>query len=133
MFFDMGHEDADTLDPMIVAFRPWLQRMMASREYLAWLVMTQDGDIAAGVGLWLMDWPPHLIGPGTRRANLLNVYTEKPFRRHGLARQLVDTAVAWCYMNGIRTVILHASTEGRRVYENLGFKPTNEMRLIIEP
>jgi hypothetical protein len=30
---------------------------------------------------------------------------------------------------GIRRVVLHASADGRRLYERIGFVPTNEMRL----
>jgi IS30 family transposase len=29
----------------------------------------------------------------------------------------------------VRRIILHASDDGRRLYERLGFVPTNEMRL----
>ncbi len=78
-----------------------------------------------------MDWPPHMIGPGARRGNILNVYTEPRSRRLGLARRLMETALDWCRDNGIRAVILHASPEGRPLYESLGFKSTNEMRVEI--
>ncbi len=132
MFFDMGHRDDALLDEMIAVFRPWLRRMMSSGEYLAWVAVSLDGTIAAGLGLWLMDWPPHLIGAGARRANILNVYTASPFRRLGLARQLVKIALGWCQENGIRLAILHASEEGRPLYENFGFSPTNEMRLVLD-
>jgi GNAT superfamily N-acetyltransferase len=64
--------------------------------------------------------------------NILNVYAEQAFRRHGLALQLVETALAWCGTNGIRTVILHTSEDGRPLYDRLGFRPTNEMRLVLE-
>ena len=30
---------------------------------------------------------------------------------------------------GIRRIVLHASEDGRRLYQRLGFVPTNEMRL----
>jgi GNAT superfamily N-acetyltransferase len=131
MFSEMGYRDAQVLDKMCAAFEPWLVRKMQTGEYLAWFAVDSDGNIAAGLGLWLMDWPPHMIGPGARRGNIVNVYTEPPSRRLGLARLLMETAVAWCRDNGIRAVILHASADGRRLYELLGFKSTNEMRLEL--
>jgi GNAT superfamily N-acetyltransferase len=91
----------------------------------------RNGAIAAGLGLWLMDWPPHMIGPGAPRGNILNVYTRPENRRMGLARKLMDTSLAWCLLHGVRAVILHASADGRRLYELLGFKPTNEMRISL--
>lgn len=129
MFFDMGYRDDSVLDSMTEAFLPWVREKMSAGEYLGWFAAAEDGSIAAGAGLWLMDWPPHMIGPGNRRGNILNVYTHPDFRRQGLARRLTQTAVNWCREHGVRTVILHASDEGRDLYRALGFEATNEMRL----
>ena len=132
MFVDMNYRDAVALDAMLATFLPWLREKMAAGEYLAWVACAEDGSIAAGLGLWLMDWPPHMIGPGSRRGNILNVYTEPPFRRQGIARRLMETALEWCKAKGIRAVILHASADGRKLYESLGFRATNEMRLVLD-
>ena len=129
MFHDMGYADAAALDSMAAKFRPWLSARMDSGDYLAWLLSAPDGSVAAGAGLWLMDWPPHMIGTGTRRGNILNVYTAEPYRRLGLAREFMNVVLAWCRDNRTDTVILHASPSGRHLYESLGFQATNEMRL----
>jgi len=133
MFHEMGYRDAQILDAMCEAFRPWLIRMMHAGEYLTWFAVAADGSIAAGLGLWLMDWPPHMVGPGARRGNILNVYTSPEHRRQGLARKLMAAALEWCRAHGIRAVILHASEAGRPLYQSLGFRSTNEMRLVLEP
>ena len=88
--------------------------------------------MAAGLGLWLMDWPPHVMGAGERRGNIVNVYTEAAHRRRGLARFLMNTALEWCRANCVDVVILHASKDGRQLYDSMGFKPTNEMRLVLD-
>jgi hypothetical protein len=41
-------------------FRPWVKRKMEAGEYLAWFANAPDESVAAGAGLWLMDWPPHI-------------------------------------------------------------------------
>ncbi|HMD49750.1 MAG TPA: GNAT family N-acetyltransferase [Bryobacteraceae bacterium] len=133
MFHEMGYRDDQVLDAMCEAFRPWVIRMIHSGEYHAWFAVAPDGSIAAGLGLWLMDWPPHMVGPGARRANILNVYTSPDHRRQGLARRLMDTSLDWCRAHCIRAVILHSSDQGRPLYNSLGFRPTNEMRLVLEP
>src|ERR1700756_696419 len=122
MFHDMGYTDAAALDSMAAKFRPWLLARMDSGDYLAWLVSAPDGSVAAGGGLWLMDWPSHMIGTGTRRGNIVNGYTDELYRRLGLARELMTVALAWCRNNRIDTVILHASPSGRQLYESLGFQ-----------
>ena len=129
MFFAMGHRDERALDLMSEKFRPWVKRKMEAGEYLAWFAIAQDETVAAGAGLWLMDWLPHMIGGGNWRGNIVNVYTETAYRRKGLARELMKTAMGWCEREGVETVILHASDEGRRLYEDLGFEASNEMRL----
>jgi GNAT superfamily N-acetyltransferase len=132
MFLDMGKYDPQKLEAMIDAYKPWLESKMPAGEYLSWLAMASDGTVAAGLGLWLMDWPPHVIGSGLRRGNIINVYTETPHRRQGLARMLMNAALDWCRANGVDVIILHASKEGRHLYESVGFQPTNEMRLVLD-
>ena len=131
MFFDMGYRDERALDAMTNSFRPWLRRKMLAGEYLAWLAVAPDGSAAAGAGLWLMDWPPVIWSAEGPRGNILNVYTRPYSRRRGLARRLVDTALDYCRQNGVPAVILHASAEGRGLYQTLGFQPTNEMRIVF--
>ena len=129
MFRDMNYKDEVALNSMAGKFRVWLVEHLNVGDYLAWLAIAPDSSIAAGTGLWLMDWPPHMIGRDSRRGNILNVYTAEKFRRRGLARQLMETALAWCRENRVDTIVLHASPGGRSLYEEMGFAPTNEMRL----
>ena len=131
MFHDIGYRDEVALDLMAAKFRVWLTEHMNAGDYLAWLILAQDGSVAAGTGLWLMDWPSHMVGRSEQRANILNVYTAENFRRRGLARLLMDAVLQWCRDNQIDTIILHASPAGRPLYESMGFKPTNEMRLQL--
>ena len=132
MFRDMGYNDDVALDTMMQNFQPWVEAKMHSGEYLAWLAVTDDDVIVAGAGLWLMDWPAHMVGSSARRGNILNVYTEPEFRRGGLARRLMEAALLWCKANAIDFVILHASPQGRRLYESLGFQAGNEMRIKLQ-
>jgi len=131
MFFDMGTQDPAVLNEMADSFRPWLAEKISKHEYLSWFAIAEDGSDAAGAGLWLMNWPPGLYTSEPWRGNILNVYTEHSHRRQGLARRLVTEATEWCGANGVPLVILHASDEGRPLYEALGFRPTNELRLFL--
>ena len=59
---------------------------------------------------------------------LMSMYTVKGFRRKGVASLIVKGALKWCREHEYDGVVLHASKEGRSVYEGLGFEPSNEMR-----
>jgi GNAT superfamily N-acetyltransferase len=63
-----------------------------------------------------------------RHAIVLNVWTEPTWRRCGLATLLVKQILAWARAERLDRLLLHASDEGRLVYEKLGFTQTNEMR-----
>jgi GNAT superfamily N-acetyltransferase len=132
MFHDMGYRDDTALDAMCAKFRPWLIARMEAEQYLAWLA-SPDGSatVVAGAGLWIMDWPPHMVGGQARRGNVVNVYTAPGYRRRGLARRLMDTVLDWCRANSLDIVVLHASKDGRALYESMGFAATNEMRLTL--
>ena len=131
MFAEMGIGTAEALDAMEIGFEPWLRRKLAEEHYLGWMVTTESGEVIAGAGLWLMEWPPTVIEPGALRAYMLNVYTHPPYRKQGLAHRLTQTIIDWCKANNYRLLVLHASDAGRPVYESLGFKLSNEMRLIL--
>ncbi len=123
MFTDMGR----TFDPAAVdrAFRSWLAATMSSGVYHAWLVEDGDtGDLVAGGGLSILPWPP---GPSymiDRLAYVYNVYVEPTHRRRGLARRVMDAVHAFCRANGITSVALNASVDGRPLYESLGYVAT---------
>jgi GNAT superfamily N-acetyltransferase len=130
MFVDMGYRNETALDSMASKCYAWLLARMNRGEYLAWLAIAPDRSIVSGAGLWLMDWIPHMIGSGPR-GNILNVYTAVEYRRRGLAGELVKAALQWCRSNGVDVVVLHSSSQGRRLYESMGFAGSNEMRLTL--
>ena len=132
MFRDVHKKSDELLDSMSAKFRTWALEHMNAGDYLAWLVKAPNGSIAAGGALWLMDWPPHVIGVNSQRGNILNVYTADAFRKRGLARFLMETILAWCREHDIPRASLHASDDGRLVYEQLGFATTNELRIDLE-
>ena len=128
MFEDMGNTDSEGLSRMASTFRPWLISHMQNNVYHSWLACDPQGKVVAGSDVWLIDWPAGQFDISMYRGYILNVYTDPDYRRRGLARKLVQACTDWCYANSVQIVTLHASDQGRKVYEGLGFTPTNEMR-----
>ncbi len=132
MFRDMGDGAADELDRMVEVSRPWLARAQADGSYRHWLALDDSGRVCGGGGVLLVPWPANPKDPCAERAVILNVYTEPEFRKRGIARQIMLTILAWVKERGLRSVNLHASDEGRPLYEKLGFAATNEMRMRFD-
>ncbi len=122
MFTDMGVPvDADRLGP---SFRAWLADLMPAGTYRAWLAEAADGQTGAGGGITILPWPPGPRSMGDRLAFVYNVYTEPAHRRRGLARQIMDTIHAWCRDEGITSMALNASRDGKRLYDSMGYVET---------
>src|SRR4029077_4484378 len=131
MFRDMGEGAVGEHGRMVEGASPWLARALADGSYRHWLALDSSGRIAGGGGVLLSPWPASPTDLCTERAWILNVYTEPEFRKRGIARQIMLTILAWVKERGLRAVNLHASDEGRHLYERLGFEATNEMRLKV--
>jgi len=132
MFRDMGEGSVEELDRMVEVAGPWLAQALSDGSYRHWLALDPSGRVAGGGGVLLCPWPPSPKYPCTQRAVILNVYTEPEFRKRGIALRIMQTCMAWVKQQGFRTVNLHASAEGRPLYEKLGFEATNEMRLRFD-
>ena len=129
MFTDMGIPlDAPALDR---EFRDWLAVMMPAGTYHAWLVESDGRDIVAGGGLSVLPWPPGPSYMGTRIGVVYNVYTEPAHRRQGLARLIMESIHTWCRDAGVTSVALNASSDGRPLYESMGYQlPPNPMMFL---
>lgn len=131
MFEAMGYMNRAALELTDARFEEWVSEKLERGDYRGWFVSDEQGNVVAGAGLWIMDWPPHAIDQTTRRGNILNVYTDPEHRRLGLARLLAIHIMDFCRDENIRTVVIHPSDEGRVLYESLGFRPTGELRIQV--
>lgn len=126
MFRDAGRRD-DVLAPMTAHFREWLKPRLADGSYFGF-VMSDDGVDAAGIGLMLIEWPPHPEHPTQdKRGYVLNVFVEPAYRKRGLARELMALADAEFARRGVSYAVLHATEKGRPLYQGLGWNGTTEM------
>jgi len=132
MWWDMGRRDEAALDLMERAAKAYFLRAVPDGSYHGLLATNADSEIIGGGGIVISAWPGVLGQRAPKRAMILNLYVERDHRRRGVARALMKAMIRWCQDNGFSNVGLHASDEGRPLYEGLGFKPSNEMRLDFE-
>jgi GNAT superfamily N-acetyltransferase len=115
---------------MVTATADYLKKAIPEGSFRSWLAC-DNGRVVAGGAIVISPWPAHAYDLECRRATILNVYTEPEYRRRGIARQIMDAMIAWCKQEGFARVSLHASNQGRHLYESLGFEDSNEMRLNL--
>jgi GNAT superfamily N-acetyltransferase len=111
--------------------RRWIRRQLSRKALIGLVVRSSGGEVAGSGCIWLREEQPRPTSMRLRVPYLMSMYTEKRFRRKGVARLIVRAALKWSREHGYDRVVLHASEQGRPVYEGLGFAQTNEMRLKL--
>jgi GNAT superfamily N-acetyltransferase len=136
MFIDMeslGGPPLDSrgLETMDVQYASYLREHLIDGRLQAWVVMDADRAAASGSILYT-EWLPRPDGKPAVLAYVHSVYTEPAYRRIGLARRILTAMITECRARGLSRLSLHASEQGRGLYEQLDFVPTNEMRLMLD-
>jgi GNAT superfamily N-acetyltransferase len=137
MFIDMGTLAPGSEESLVRATEAYLRQAVPRGDYLAW-VAENAGPLPVIIGGAGVQLRPILPRPGIGGGELelgpeaivLNVYVEPTWRRRGVAERLMRAVLDTLAARSISRIVLHASDDGRRLYERLGFQPTNEMQLI---
>ena len=134
MFRDMGQVPSEQrASELLSASTAAIHAALDDGTYVGWLATTAEGAVIGGAGVHIKPQLPRVTADGLRVASdvvplVVNVYIEPEWRRRGVARALMRAVMNWATERGFDRVVLHASDEGRKLYESLGFEPTNEMR-----
>lgn len=123
---EMDRADEVAVNRMIAALGPYLRSAIPEGRWHSWIA--EPGGCAS---VEIVEWVPGREDPTPRRAWIHSLYVEPAFRRRGIGRQLTETITRWCHEQGFEWVYLHASEQGRPLYESLGFLASSEMRLKL--
>ncbi|HEV3409085.1 MAG TPA: GNAT family N-acetyltransferase [Chthoniobacterales bacterium] len=139
MWQDMGDLPDELFETLRARAESFFRAAIISRDYVGWVAApaTDAETIIAGAGVSLRDSLPSprkmngkTVGVTTGKLGLLiNVFTEPEWRRRGVAMLLMQRVIDWSHEQRLDRLILHASDAGRPLYEKMGFRATNEMRL----
>jgi len=132
MFLDLGKPDDERVRKVVQAFVPWIADAIRNGRYLAWVVSAPNGDLVSNAGLLLVEWPPNSRDLNLVRGYVMNVWTHPDHRRRGLARRLMQTALEEARRRDIKVTALHASDDGRALYEEFGYRQSREMIRVEE-
>ena len=136
MFQDMGDVSDDAFEILRAKARLRLTEWLESGDYIGWLATPADKreTVVGGAGVQLQSILPRpldasTIGEGPQ-GTIVNVFTEPQWRRRGIAGLLMKEIITWSKDEHLDRLLLHASDEGRSLYERLGFIAGNEMRFV---
>ena len=120
MFEAMGIERSE-LALAIAPMRIYFEQHLPTGAFRVWVAEHQKVPIAA-IGLVIHSVPPSPWNITGKVAYIMNLVTL------GIAKQLLLHVLDIVRSEGIPKVSLHASSDGRPLYEQLGFKTSAETR-----
>lgn len=84
-----------------------------------------DGKAVGCASISYINIMPTFSHPTGKRAHLMNVYTNKSFRRQGIAEKMIGMLIKEAMQKGITEISLDATEAGRLLYEKIGFTANN--------
>ena len=112
-----GAEEDIDLKP---ALREYYNRHMADGTFVSWLAV--DGDRIVGTsGISFAEKPPYFGCPSGRMGLLSSMFTDREYRRRGIAKELLTRVVNEAREYGCGTVQITASDMGVLLYSDFGF------------
>jgi GNAT superfamily N-acetyltransferase len=134
MFRDMARTTREIEPSLFESCADYLAKALQSGEYVGWVAQLTPSPHTpiGGAGVQFRPLVPRTDPDGKsvligREGLILNVYVDPAHRRQGVARVLTETIIRWAPGAGIVRLVLHASPDGKSLYESLGFLASNEM------
>ena len=106
------------------ALKDYYTRHMSDGTFLSWLAVDNDKIIGTS-SMSIVEKPPYFGCPSGRIGLLSSMFTDKNYRRQGLAKELLSRVVNEAKECGCGTVQITASDMGVLLYTDFGFTKNN--------
>lgn len=89
-------------------------------------VLAFDEKVIGCASMCYLEMMPTFAHPTGKRAHIMNVYTQKDYRRQGLARAMLYMLIEEAKENGVTEITLDATEKGIGLYKSYGFVKSEE-------
>lgn len=98
----------------------YYEKHMADNTFVSWIAM--DGNKIVGTsGMSFVEKPPYFGCPSGKIGLLSSMFTDKDYRRKGIAKKLLSLVIEEARQYGCGTVQITASDMGVLLYTDYGF------------
>lgn len=113
-------EDID----LVPALRDYYQHHISDGTFISWIALDNEKIIGTS-GISIVEKPPYFGCPSGKIGLLSSMFTDKAYRRKGIAKQLLSRVVNEAREQGCGTVQITASDMGVLLYSDFGFTKNN--------
>ena len=106
------------------ALMDYYTRHMADDTFFSWLAV-DDEKIIGTSGMSIVEKPPYFGCPSGKIGLLSSMFTDRAYRRQGIAKELLSRVVNEAREKGCGTVQITASDMGVLLYTDFGFTKNN--------
>lgn len=119
--------------PLAAALADYFATAIPAKRFRPWLACDAAGAAVGCGGLVFLQRPPSPGNHSGREAYVMNIYTVPAWRGRGVAGQLLGQILGFVRDSGVTVVRLHATAQGRSLYERAGFEAVGtEMVLTLQ-
>lgn len=112
-----GAKEEIDLEP---ALKDYYKRHITDGTFISWLAI-ENGKIIGTSGLSIVEKPPYFGCPSGKIGLLSSMFTDKSYRRKGIAKALLSKIIDEARKQGCGTVQITASDMGVLLYTDFGF------------
>lgn len=105
--------------------RTYFAQNLGNDSLIEW-VAEEEGRIVGTAAIILYEFPPSFKNRSGLRGYINNVYTERRYRKKGIATKLLDKVVAEARQRGVTRIWLETSAMGFGLYRKYGFLKSEE-------
>ena len=113
-----GAKEETDLEP---GLRDYYLRHLSYGTFISWLALDNDRIIGTS-GMSIVEKPPYFGCPSGKIGLLSSMFTDKAYRRKGIAKTLLSKVVNEAKAKGCGTVQITASDMGVFLYSDFGFE-----------
>ena len=106
------------------ALRDYYQRHMKDGTFISWIALDNEKIIGTS-GMSIVEKPPYFGCPTGKIGLLSSMFTDKSYRRKGIAKELLSRVIDEAREQGCGTVQITASDMGVLLYSDFGFTKNN--------
>ncbi|MEX3623283.1 GNAT family N-acetyltransferase [Viridibacillus arvi] len=116
---------------IVKSTREYLEKALVNKEFKSYVAEINEEVMSIG-SLIIFRRPPYLENLQGIAAYILNMYTVSEHRGNGFGRRILENNTEESKLNGAKRIWLHASEDGKYLYEKMGYTmKNNEMELFL--